>query len=140
VLTKSIRLTDEEAKDLEAFVRENGEVEAAVLKRAALRGLREDRIDHAILVYLRGEGSERAAAIANLPRARFIDLLAERGVRVLDRPSTLADELDLIAGLADDRRLATAAATLRGGGTAAPGPRRKPGAASGVSAAGRRLR
>ena len=48
MLTKSIRLTDEEASELDDVVQQSGEVEASVLKRAALRGLREDRVDRAV--------------------------------------------------------------------------------------------
>jgi hypothetical protein len=113
VFTKSIRLTDEEAQELDDFVRESGEVEAAILKRAALRGLREDRVDRALLAYLRGEGTVKAAEIARTPRAAFIDLLADKGIRVLDEPSTLADELDLISRLSGDKRLAEAVALIQ---------------------------
>ena len=140
MFTKSIRLTDDEAQELESFVRESGEVEAAILKRAALRGLREDRVDHGVLVYLRGEGTDRAAAIAHLPRARFIDLLAEKGIRVLDQPSTLADELDLIAHLSKDQRLADAASSIRGGGPVGPTSTRQLTAAAPESSPRRRRR
>lgn len=125
MFTKSIRLTEEEASELESFVRDSGEVEAAVLKRAALRGLREDRIDHAILAYIRGEGTDRAASIASVPRARFIDLLLEKGIRVLDQPSSLADELDLVAQLTSDKRLGDAAEAIRGRGPGGPAGRRE---------------
>ena len=68
MLTKSIRLTDEEASELDDVVRQSGEVEASVLKRAALRGLREDRVDRAVLLYLRGASTSDAATFARVPR------------------------------------------------------------------------
>jgi len=115
VLTKSIRLTDEEATELDDVVRQSGEVEASVLKRAALRGLREDRLDRAVLLYLRGASSSEAASFARVPRARFIDLLADKGVAVLEGPSSLPEELEHIARFTGDDRLAEVAAAIGGG-------------------------
>jgi hypothetical protein len=140
VFTKSIRLTEDEAQELDDFVRESGEVEAAVLKRAALRGLREDRVDRAFLAYLRGETTARAAAIARASRARFIDLLAEKGIRVLEEPSTLTDELDLIARLSGDHRLSDATAAIRTGVSAEAGAARRELAAVAREAGRRRRR
>ncbi len=80
MLTKSIRLTDEEANELDEVVRLSGEVEASILKRAALRGLREDRLERAVLLYLRGASTSEAAIFARVPRARFIDLLVDKGI------------------------------------------------------------
>jgi hypothetical protein len=45
MITKSIRLTEDEAASLRNYVTLTGEVEANVLKRAALRGLRDIRLD-----------------------------------------------------------------------------------------------
>jgi hypothetical protein len=120
VLTKSIRLTDEEANELDEVVRLSGEVEASVLKRAALRGLREDRIERAVLLYLRGAATSEAASFARVPRARFIDLLVDKGITVLESPSSLSEELDNIARLTNDKPLAEVAASL--GATRGPLP------------------
>jgi hypothetical protein len=57
VPTKSIRLSDEEAASLREYVELSGEVEAVALKRAAMRGLREFRLDQAILAYINGRDS-----------------------------------------------------------------------------------
>jgi hypothetical protein len=111
-LTKSIRLTQEEAEELGHFIEETGSVEAAVLKRLTLRGLREERVDQAVLDYLRHRDSSRAAAIAHLPRAQFLDSLAERGVTLLDAPPTLAHELANLAVSLNNARLAQAAEQL----------------------------
>jgi hypothetical protein len=140
VLTKSIRLTEEEARELDDLVRESGEVEAGLLKRAALRGLREDRVDRAVLAYLRGASAEQAAALAHLPRAPFVDLLAERGIRILDDPSSVPEELELLARLGGDLRLAGAAAAVRDDPGAAPSASRGSTTAVRVSRVPRRRR
>jgi len=120
VLTKSIRLTEQEASELEEFVEQSGEVEAAVLKRAALRGLRDDRVDRAVLLYLRGASTSDASSFARLPRGRFIDLLADKGVVVLEGPSSLPEELDAVARLSGDKQLAEVAEAIRGRGPVQP--------------------
>ena len=68
MVTKSIRLTEEEAAELQKYLAVTGEVEAAVLKRGTLRGLKELRLEQGILAYLTGQGSAEAADIAGLPR------------------------------------------------------------------------
>jgi predicted HTH domain antitoxin len=122
VLTKSIRLTDEESQELEEVVKQTGEVEASVLKRAALRGLREEREDRAILLYLNGASSAEAAAVARLPRARFLDVLADRGISLLDDPSVAPEELEALGRLLGADKLVGVARELGGGGPAAPTP------------------
>lgn len=120
MLTKSIRLTEDEADELDSIVRQSGEVEASVLKRAALRGLREDRLDRAVLLYLQGTSTSEAADFARVPRARFIDLLANKGISLLQGPSTLPEELEHIAQLTGDTQLAEVAAAI--GGSRGPVP------------------
>jgi predicted HTH domain antitoxin len=112
MLTKSIRLSDEEAHDLEELVLATGEVEASVLKRAALRGLREERRDRAVLLFMNGASSSEAATFARMPRARFLDHLADRGVAFLDAPSTVPEGLETLAGLLGDDRLAEVARSI----------------------------
>ncbi|MGE0541607.1 MAG: hypothetical protein AB7R89_15640 [Dehalococcoidia bacterium] len=109
---KSIHLTDDELAALDDLSAVTGEPAAAVLKRAALRGVKELRLEQGLLVYLQGADSADAAAIAGLPRAAFLDRLAERGIPLLAGPSTLASELDYLARRFGSSRLAAAAATL----------------------------
>src|SRR5687768_15727473 len=94
--TKSIRLTDEEATSLRAYVAATGEVEASVMKRAMLRGLVELRLEQGILAYLNGEDSAAAAEIAGLPRAGFLQALIDRGIHILDGPP-LGPQLEFLA-------------------------------------------
>jgi len=102
--TKSIRLTDEEADELRQLRAETGEDEDALLRRAALRGLRDLRLDQGIQAFQAGRGSSAAAAVAGLPRAVFLEVMLDRGVTILEGPSTLSGELEGLARrLGDDR-------------------------------------
>jgi len=103
--TKSIRMTDEEADELQRLLAATGEDEDIVLHRAALRGLRALRLDEGIRVFQEGRGSSEAAAVAGLPRAVFLQTLIDQGVVVLDGPSSLTDELDGLADEFGDNRL-----------------------------------
>jgi len=116
VLTKSIRLSEEEAEHLQRYVGLTGEVEAAVLKRAAMRGLKEMRLEQGLLAFFRGQGnvgSSDAARIAGIPRAEFLQILVDRGVTMLHGPWSLAAEIESLAEYVDDEELAAVPATLR---------------------------
>jgi hypothetical protein len=94
VVTKSIRLSDEEAKEIAGYLDLVGGTEAALLKEAALRGLREIRLSHGVLAYIEGATSDEAARIAGLPRAPFLRTLMDRGVAVLRGSGSVAAELE----------------------------------------------
>ena len=111
--TKSIRLTEEEVADLREYLEISGEVEAVALKRAAMRGIRELRLGEAIRSYLEERDSDHAARIAGLPRAQFLQILTDKGISILDGPSSLASELENLARRFEDRRLAEAAAEVQ---------------------------
>ena len=109
MVTKVIPLSDAEAAALHDYADRSGAVEAEVLKEAAVRGLRELRLDQAFRIYQERGDSCEGAAIAGVPRAVFLDTIMDRGVVVLQGPSTLAQELDAIAKrLGDPRRDAAA--------------------------------
>jgi hypothetical protein len=110
--TKSIRLTDAEATQLQQYIATTGEIEAAVLKRAVLRGLRQLRLEQGILAYLETRDSSAAAEVAGVPRAELLQVLIDKGVTILDGPSTLASELSVMAEHLADERLAAAARKL----------------------------
>lgn len=104
MITKSIRFTEEEAAKVRDYVQHTGEVEASVLKRATLRGLQEMRAEQGILAYLRGSTSSEAAEIAGMGRAPFLQLLIDRGVTLLDDPSSFYEEvLDLADAFGSER-------------------------------------
>jgi predicted HTH domain antitoxin len=96
VLTKSIRLTQEEASAVAEYVRLVGGSEASLLKEAALRGLREIRLSRGVLAYLDGASSDEAARIAGLPRAPFLQVLMDRGVGLLRGESSVQTELEAL--------------------------------------------
>ena len=76
--TKSIRLTEEGLADLHEYLEVTGDIEAVALERAALLGIRELRLTEAIRVYLKERDSAHGARIAGIPRAQFLQILAER--------------------------------------------------------------
>src|SRR5688572_9483321 len=95
--TKSIRLTEQEDTELRDYLALTGEAEADALKRATLRGLRDLRIERAILTYLDSRDLEQSARIAGLARAELLQALIDKGITVLDGPSTLRLELEELA-------------------------------------------
>ena len=113
MLTKSIRLTEEEAAQLKEYTAISGEVEAAALKRAAMRGLKEMRLEQGILAFLDGRGSSEAAEVAGVPRAEFLQVLIDKGVHLLRGPSTVPEELEFLAEQFGNERLAAVARALK---------------------------
>jgi hypothetical protein len=85
-----------------------------LLLRAAIRRLRAERIEQAVLLYLDGAGSAEAADLARVPRAEFLDLLASKGVALLDAPSSIPEELEAMGKMLGDDRLTDVAHLLRG--------------------------
>jgi hypothetical protein len=94
MITKSIRLTEDEAAEIARYVDLVGGSEGALLKEAALQGLRAIRLSRGVLAYIEGAPLEEAARISGLPRAPFLQALADRGVALLRGPSTVGEELE----------------------------------------------
>jgi len=63
-------------------------------------------------VYLEERDAAHGARLAGLPRAQFLQVLADKGIRVLDGPSSLATELEGLARRFGDERLAAAASEV----------------------------
>lgn len=79
--TKSVRLEPEETQALAELAEKLGCSEAALLRRWALEGIRETRIDLAILEFTKGRASvDQAAQTAGLERYLFEAELIRRGV------------------------------------------------------------
>jgi hypothetical protein len=129
MVTKSIRLTEDEAAELRAFVERSGETEAAVLKRAALEGLRMHRLQAGIAAYLAGSDTQSAADLAGIPRAQFLHELMSRGVHVLRGPSTVLDEVAHLADVFGDDRLRAAVEAVAAESGASPPDSGRPGLA-----------
>jgi len=110
--SRSIELTDDEANALQELLAVTGESEAATLKRAFTRGLEDLRIEQAIRVFKERGSSSEAAAIAGLPRAHFLQLLIDEGVNLLDGPSTVGNEVEVLGERLGNARLRAAAREL----------------------------
>lgn len=106
--TRSIRLSDKEAAQFEEYAALHGEIETTLLKKAALRGLQELRLERAIQHYPTERDSSAAADIAGLPRAIFLQVLMDKGVVILDEPPRLLSQLEGMAASLGSKRLAGA--------------------------------
>jgi len=77
----TLRLSDDELRNLDRVAKEQGVDRAVLLRRAISGGLREIRLSDAIGRYQRGECSVgRAAEDAGVGLWEFLDELARRGV------------------------------------------------------------
>jgi hypothetical protein len=118
---KSLRFSEAEEAEIRLYVEFTGEQEAVVMERVAMRGLREERLERAMMAYLGGTSSSEAAAIAGIGRHTFLSKALERGVAVLDdQPEDLLQDLSQAASLLKDERLA--AVVARVGEQLASGP------------------
>ena len=112
---KSLRFSEAEEAEIRAYVEFTGEQEAVVMERLAIRGLREERLERAVMAYVGGASSGEAAAIAGISRHAFLTKALERGVVVLDdQPEDLLHDLGQAASLLGDERLANAVARVSG--------------------------
>jgi hypothetical protein len=93
-ITKSIRLTPEEAADLAQLVAGTAYAEAALLRQWVLTGMQQFRVTEAIRAYQDGAlDVAQAAAQARLPVAVFLDELAARRVALLEQPDAFGPGL-----------------------------------------------
>jgi hypothetical protein len=93
-VTKSIRLTPDEAAELAQLVAGTAYAEAALLRQWVLTGMRQFRVAEAIRAYQDGRlDLWQAAAQARLPVAVFLEELAARKVAVLEDLDTFGPGL-----------------------------------------------
>ena len=93
-VTKSIRLTPEEAAELAQLVAGTAYAEAALLRQWVVTGMQQFRVAAAIHAYQDGTlDLAQAAAEARLPVAVLLDELAARRVAVLDQPDVFGPGL-----------------------------------------------
>jgi hypothetical protein len=112
-VTRTVRYTQDEAREVREYAELMGEREAALLARASMRGLRAERFDRALMAYLGGISSSEAAGMAGMSRRTFIDRAVDRGAVVGDTESaTLAQDLSRVAEALADERLAAAVASV----------------------------
>src|SRR6266516_3433038 len=98
-VTKSIRLTAEEADDLAQLVTGTAYAEAALLRQWVLAGMQQFRVVEAIRLYQDGYVDiHQAAARARLPVAVLLDDMAARKVAILDQPDAFGPGLEALRG------------------------------------------
>ena len=96
-VTKSIRMTPEEAADLAQLVAGTAYAEAALLRHWVLAGMQQFRIAEAIRAYQEGQMDVRQAATrAHLPVAVFLEELAARKVSLLEYPDAFGPGLEAL--------------------------------------------
>jgi len=110
----SLRFTEAEGSEISSYIQLTGEQEAVVLERVAMRGLREERIERALMAYVGGASSSEAAAIAGIGRHALLTRALDRGINLLDdQPEDLFRDLGQAAELLGDERLARAVSKAR---------------------------
>src|SRR5215467_9569550 len=98
-VTKSIRLTTEEADDLAQLVTGTAYAEAALLRQWVLAGMQQFRVVEAIRLYQDGHiDIHQAATRARLPVAILLDEMAARKVAILDQPDAFGPGLEALRG------------------------------------------
>jgi hypothetical protein len=101
-VTKSIRLTTEEADDLAQLVTGTAYAEAALLRQWVLAGMQQFRVVEAIRLYQDGHVDIHQAAVrARLPVAILLDEMAARKVAILDQPDAFGPGLEALRGTFD---------------------------------------
>jgi hypothetical protein len=112
-IAKTVRYTQDEIREIHEYAELTGEQEAVLLERASIRGLREERLERGLMVYLGGASASEAAHVAGLDRHTFLNVALERGVTVGDDdPGTLLRDLAQAADVLGDERLANAVAMV----------------------------
>lgn len=103
-VTKSIRLTVDEARELAELIENHAASESALMRQWVLQSMRRFRIEQAVAAYQRDEVDVReGAAMAGIPIGVFVDELAERHVAVLRDPTIFRHELkDLMETFGSD--------------------------------------
>ena len=93
-VTRSIRLTPEEADDLAQLVAGTAYAEAALLRQWVLADMQQFRVTEAIRAYQEGHlDRQHAAQQAHLPVAVLLEEMATRQVAVLEQPETFGPGL-----------------------------------------------
>jgi len=101
-VTKSIRLTAEEARELAHLVDGTAYAEAALMRQWVLSGMQQFRLSEAIRAYQEGQVDLHGAAErAQLPVAVLLEEMAARKVAVLERPDAVGPGLESLRAAFD---------------------------------------
>lgn len=115
-ITKSVRLTPDEAAELDRVCREEPVTEAALLKKWVLDGLRRWKLDRALDAYARREVSlGEGAVMAGVPLNTFMAEVERRNVIIMDADeATFRENLERLGRQFELPDLARAAHPPRG--------------------------
>ncbi|NUQ37716.1 MAG: hypothetical protein HUU23_07925 [Caldilineales bacterium] len=110
-MTKSIRLTPQEAQELATVSQQSAASEAALMKKWLLQGLQEEKVDRAIQAYMQRKTDLRGgAALAGVSYNRFWHEVQKRNIVVLDEEG-FEERLYELADMFDDETLKAALAS-----------------------------
>ncbi|HIQ06803.1 MAG TPA: hypothetical protein EYH31_14180 [Anaerolineae bacterium] len=85
LITKSVRLTPEEADELARIAQQTAATESALMKKWVLEGLRAQKLERAIQAYMRREVDLRGgAALAGVSYNRFLREVQARHIVILE--------------------------------------------------------
>ncbi len=98
MITKSVRLTKEEAAELARVAQQSAATESALMKKWVIEGMRAQKLQQAVQAYMQGSVDLRSgAALAEISYNRFLQELQARRVVILEDTAFL----DSLAWLSD---------------------------------------
>jgi hypothetical protein len=96
MITKSVRLTPDEAQELARAAQQTAATESALMKKLILEGLQAQKLDRAIQFYMRREVDLRGgAALAGVSYNRFLRQVQARHIVILEDQTFLERLYDL---------------------------------------------
>lgn len=96
MITKSVRLTPDEAQELARAAQQTAATESALMKKLILEGLQAQKLDRAIQAYMRREVDLRGgAALAGVSYNRFLHQVQARHIVILEDQTFLERLYDL---------------------------------------------
>lgn len=96
MITKSVRLTSDEAQELARAAQQTAATESALMKKLILEGLQAQKLDRAIQAYMRREVDLRGgAALAGVSYNRFLHQVQARHIVILEDQTFLERLYDL---------------------------------------------
>lgn len=85
LVTKSVRLTSDEAKALANVAQQKTMTESALMKKWILEGIQSEKLERAIQAYMKRETDLRGgAALAGVSYNRFMKEVQDRNIIILD--------------------------------------------------------
>lgn len=112
-ITKSIRLAPDEAKELGQLSEKTALSEAALMKKWVIKGIRAEKLEQALLAYMRRQVDLRAGAVmAGVSYNRFMREVEERNIVILEEAGFL-DRLAFLADAFQDHELRKAVHSIR---------------------------